>query len=139
MSRFVIAYRYYVHIDTPDLYGQRASPIRNPSPMPLFQPYQPDVHGVMAENIDVRRARPADAPAIAHIDAQRSGTNAADILPLVHGELEAIAAGENPKVVFVACQGEQVLAFAKCVEFGSQFRGVDHDLPQGWYLSGVTV
>lgn len=138
MSRLVIAYRYYppwVRLAYTD--SEQASSGSRVT-CPSFSPTNL-MYTASRRRISRSGARPADAPTIARIDAQRSGTNAKHILPMVRGELEAVAAGESPKVVFVACQGEQVLAFAKCVEFGSQFSGVDHDLPQGWYLSGVTV
>ena len=88
---------------------------------------------------EVRDAAPADAEAVARLDAEQHDRDALDVLPLIRAELERIAAGAVHRTCAVAIVDGEIVAYAR-----SGFNDYAADpgargLPSGWYLTGLVV
>ncbi|MFH1501636.1 MAG: GNAT family N-acetyltransferase [Candidatus Eisenbacteria bacterium] len=88
--------------------------------------------------LEVRRARPADAPAVGLISARREGTapsRSAETFRRLISECER----GDPCIVLVALVGSEVVGFGK-----AKLIALPDDVnagiaPEGWYLTGVVV
>jgi ribosomal protein S18 acetylase RimI-like enzyme len=99
--------------------------------------FEPEMPPSPAVGIVVRAAVPADADAIAAVDAARNGVDPDSIRPLVRKELDGIAAGDRRRFCAVAVVDAEVVAYGRASwrDHGPEARSA----PTGWYLTGVVV
>ena len=103
--------------------------------MPLFEPYAPGAHGVLAAGLSVRPAADADISAIGALWHSRHGGDLPEALAGIRRHFAAIADGQAPDHVFVATIGGEVVAFARCGHRSHASTGA----ADGWYLIGLNV
>lgn len=107
--------------------------------MSRFAPYRPQQKSRGLTGVVYRHAHPDDAEAIADIDVERNRDSLERIVPLIRAELRAIADGDPNRATFVAQLEDEILAYGRCGGPDRMDRWERHDLPRGWYLTGVTV
>ena len=93
------------------------------------------------DGVEVRLAMPPDAAAIGDVEVSVQGPyeqlhEAA--LELIRKDLSRIAAGLVLRRTWVATVGQDIVGFAKC-SYQDRSTARSRDLPEGWYLSGITV
>ena len=100
-------------------------------------PYDPGARGIPLEGIEVRAATPADAGAIARIDAEWLSRDVDELESVIARDLVSVSRDEE-RYVCVAFVRQKILGYGKCA-FLRWSGQEDPDLPDGWYLTGVTV
>jgi len=99
--------------------------------------YEPEAHGIRLETIEGRAAAPEDAHAIATIDAERRSQGIDAMKSVIQRDLIAVLQDEE-RYVCVAEVKHEIVGYGKCA-FQRWSGKDDPDLPEGWYLTGVTV
>ena len=101
-------------------------------------PYEPNKHG-RATHLDVRAATTDDIEAIALIDEARGIGSVETLVPRILASFERIARGGVRWHNWVASVKGEVVGYAVCRYHAWAEKNGDSELPEGWYLAGLSV
>lgn len=116
------------------------NPMEDPENKSTYAEFLPEAHGLSCPGAFLRMAKPSDARSIALTEVASNGPYPKpfeDIVTLITKDLTRISLNQVRRKVWVALVGDQVVGFAICSHRDKN--DMFPDLPQGWYLSGVTV
>jgi len=106
---------------------------------PEFARYDPQRPRVPAMCMQVRMARPGDAPAVAALASRHSGAEPARIQPAILAEYEALANREARRLCLLAFIDESLVGYGRARWMEPDPQEGARNAPPGWYLNGLLV